>query len=447
MIPILTATEMRRADAAAVARRGSVALVEAAGTAVALQAKRMLGSCYGARVAIVVGPGLNGADGRTAARWLAARGSRTDVIGVDVQPPVLVGYDLVIDAAFGLGCTRPYVAPLVAPGTPVLAVDLPSGVDPDSGVALGTPMRADVTLAIGALKYAHVSGPCVDVVGDLRIAGLGIADRFESGLVEDADLDGLFERGRHNHKWSHAVEVLAGSPLMPGAAQLVIRGAQAGGASMIRLASRGSIASAVRLPPEVVHSASTSVDRRCRAVVAGPGLGADAASWLRERLTGLAVPVVLDADGLDRSLIPVDPAVSSRWILTPHAGEFARLSGEAPSAHRVEAVRSLARATATVVLLKGPMTIVADPQGRVRVVRAGTTALATAGSGDVLAGLIGSFIARGHDTLDAAALAAQLHGRASVGLASSSTASDLAQSIADLLVERQRARLVRAEGA
>ena len=159
MIPILSTAAMREADARAVARHGQEALVRRAGTAVALEAQRLLGRCYGSRVAVLVGPGLNGADGRVAAARLAARGCRVDVLAVVDQPSELRDYDLVVDAAYGLGCSRPYVAPRVAQGTPVVAVDLPSGVDADTGSILGEPLRATVTVALGALKPAHLTAP------------------------------------------------------------------------------------------------------------------------------------------------------------------------------------------------------------------------------------------------------------------------------------------------
>ncbi len=435
MIPILSVEKMREADAVAVSQRGTDALVHAAGTAVGLEAKRLLGSCYGARVAVLAGPGLNGADGRVAAEWLVSRGARVDVIEVAHQPSSLDGYGMVIDAAFGVGCSRPYVAPGVAAGTKVLAVDLPSGVDSDSGEILGSPLRADVTLAIGALKPAHLSGPSAALVGELRFAGLGIVRAFDDGLMEDGDLATLVESSPNDHKWAHAVQVLVGSPLMPGAAELVVRGALAGGASMIRLVSRGDVAGLVRLPPEVVHSVELAVDPRCRAVVAGPGLGADAGSWLRDRLADVHVPVVLDADGLDRTLLPLESTPASRWILTPHEGEFARFTGRALPPNRIDAVRDLARETGCVVLLKGPTTVLADPAGTVRVVRSGTAALATAGSGDVLSGLIAATIARGHDPLSGAALAAHLHGRAGARLATYAPASALLETIAAVLTE------------
>ncbi len=247
MIPLLSTAQMREADALAVAKaRGTDALVAAAGTAVALEAQSILGSCYGARISVLAGPGLNGADGHVAAAWLRTRGAKVDVVETQTQPKELRGYALVIDAAFGLGCSRPYEPPHVPDGTSVLAVDLPSGVDSDTGVLLGSPMRADVTLALGALKPAHVTGPAAAICGQLRFAGLSIVTHFDDGLMEDGDLEGLIQRETSDHKWTHAIQVFAGSTLMPGAADLVVRGALAAGASMIRLASRGDVAESDR---------------------------------------------------------------------------------------------------------------------------------------------------------------------------------------------------------
>jgi hydroxyethylthiazole kinase-like uncharacterized protein yjeF len=220
---------------------------------------------------------------------------------------------------------------------------------------------------------------------------------------------------------------------MPGAAELVLRGALAGGASMIRLVSRGDVATQVRVPPEVVHVKELHVDPRCKAVVAGPGLGPDAPAWLREGLTSATCPVVLDADGLDRDFVNECAPKDGSWVLTPHAGEFERLSGRPTSDERFGDVRELASATGCVVLLKGPRTVIAHPSGTLRVVNSGTASLATAGSGDILSGLIGATIARGHDPFEAAALAAHLHGRAGAALTPYASASEVASSIRTLV--------------
>ncbi len=433
MIPILSLASMREADHAAVQRRGQDALVHAAGTAVAFTARHMLKGCYGARIAVVAGPGLNGGDGRVAAAWLRDRGAHVDVVSWNEAPALLAGYDLIVDAAFGTGCSRPYVAPKVAPGTLVLAVDLPSGVDTDTGALLGEPMIASATLALGALKPAHFTGPAADFVGELRFEGLDIVRSFDDGLIEDGDVADFVHVNPQDHKWNHAIQAFVGSSLMPGAAELVLRGALAGGASMIRLVSRGDVATQVSVPPEVVHAPQGSLDKRCKAVVAGPGLGPDAPDWLRGGLKDLTCPVVLDADGLDRTFIDETSPKDGSWVLTPHAGEFARLAGREVGLDRFADVRGLARDTGCVVLLKGPITVIASPEGRLRVVTSGTDSLATAGTGDVLAGFIGATLARGHEPLHGAALAAHLHGRAGARLAPYAHASEVATSLGELV--------------
>ncbi len=434
MKPILMSTEMRDADARAVAQRGQDALVADAGFQVGLTAASMLSTCYAKRVAVIAGPGLNGADGRVAAAWLRARGAQVRVVAVGEEPEELSGFDLVIDAAFGLGCSRAYDAPRVG-RTPVLAVDLPSGVDADTGAVFGRSLAASVTLALGALKVAHVSGPAAALCGEVRLATLGVVSTPSDGVVEDVDLARLAPRGFEDHKWSHAIAVLAGSPLMPGAASLVVAGALAGGASMIRLASRADVAS-LALASEVGRSDEGEVDPRCRAVVAGPGLGAGAGEWLAPLLASTTASVVLDADGLDATLL-ASRRGDATWILTPHVGEFHRLAGPMGE-NRLEAVRHFALTSGCVVLLKGPVTIVAHPDGRVRVVTSGTPALATAGSGDVLAGLIGALLARGLDALDAASLAAHWHGRAGARLAEGAGSSALGAALGEAWGELAR---------
>jgi hydroxyethylthiazole kinase-like uncharacterized protein yjeF len=438
MIPILSLSEMRSADSKVVAARGQDALVRDAGTAVALVAQRLLGHCYARRVCVVAGPGLNGADGRVAAGWLSSRGALVHVLPFDKAPDLLEGYDLVVDAAFGTGASRPYVAPKVSSGTAVLAVDLPSGVDTDTGALLGEPMKATATIALGAYKPAHFSGPSAEIMGELHFAGLGIVTSSDDGQIDDEDLAHFIMFNSDDHKWGHAIQAFVGSTLMPGAAELVLRGALAGGASMIRLVSRGDVAAHARVPPEVVHVQELKVDPRCKAVVAGPGLGPEAPAWLREGLTSATCPVVLDADGLDREFIDGSAPKNGSWVLTPHAGEFERLSGHPVGDDRFGEVRDLAKATGCVVLLKGPRTVIAHPNGTLRVVTSGTASLATAGSGDILSGLIGAAIARGHEPFEAAALAAHLHGRAGATVAPYASASEVATAIRTLVGQLPR---------
>jgi NAD(P)H-hydrate epimerase len=455
MIPLMTAAEMRAADAAAVARDSQAALVARAGYAVGATAREMLGTLYGRHVAVVAGPGLNGADGRVAAAWLAERGALVSVVEAASAPPALRGYDLVIDAAFGLGCSRPYHAPDVDDRAMVLAVDLPSGVEADTGALLGRPMVADVTLALGAVKPAHLVGPSVEFVGSLRFAGLGIVDDARDGIVEESDLAHFVRQHRDDHKWRHAVLVVAGSAAMPGAAQLATFGALATGASMVRVCVPGVKASRVTaLAPEAVRLESSveglseivvSVSTRLHAMVIGPGLGRDVAirKQVRSFVDRARVPLVVDADGLhavDVRCLAERQFPDSPVILTPHDGEYTALVGREPGEDRLEAARSLARDSSCVVLLKGPTTVVADPEGRVRVVTAGTPALATAGTGDVLAGMIAGALARGHAPLAATALAAELHALAGGRLPRYGTAHQLGDAVRELLGELSRAR-------
>jgi len=433
VIPLLSVKEMRECESRCVDRSVD-ALVQSAGTAVAFQALEMLGSCYGTRVAVLAGPGLNGADGRVAGAWLKYRGAHVDVIEVSAQPAVLRGFDLVIDAAFGVGCSRPYTAPSVTSSTLVLAVDVPSGVNADNGELLGSPMKADVTLAIAAAKYAHVTGPSQALVGEVRVADIGLVDEFRDGIIEDSDLWSLGVSHEDDHKWKHALAVFAGSELMSGAAELVARGAIAAGASMIRLQGREGAVDVSSPPPEVVRTTGTKIDQRCRAVVAGPGLGGGATPWLEERLVDVHVPIVLDADALDRSFLQRLAPSTSR-VITPHAGEFERLTRGAMPSDGLAATRQASHDFGCVVLLKGPTTYVAEPAGTIRVVRSGTPALATAGSGDVLAGMIGATIARGYAPFVAAALAAHLHGRAGARMSTFAPASEIAQEVTYLLDE------------
>lgn len=435
---MLDVAAMRDADAKAVEREGQTQLIARAGVAVAHEAQRLLGHLYGRRVAVLVGPGLNGADGRVAGDWLRNRGAHVTFHEVAFQPSHLDAVDLVIDAAFGIGCSRPYAAPTVAPGIPVLAVDLPSGVDADTGDVLGSPLAATVTVALGAIKPAHVTGRAAIVVGELRFAGLSIVEHALHGVVEDADLTALDQLAPARHKWSHPVHVLAGSATMPGAAALVTQGARAAGASMIRLSSRNVSTLGQFMAPEVVFDLAARPDARSRCIVAGPGLGTGAGSWLRPRLTGVTVPVVLDADALRPSVVALAPHGGPSWVLTPHDGEFARLTGHDVGLNRLAAVRRLAASSRCVVLLKGPTTIVANPAGVVRIVRSGTPALATAGSGDVLAGIIGALIARGVAPFEAAALGAHLHGLAGQRLVGFAGASALAGALTTLVAERAR---------
>jgi NAD(P)H-hydrate epimerase len=454
---VLTRDEMRAADAAALDTVSHETLVTRAGTAVAHAALRMLGGAYGRRVVVVVGKGSNGADGRVAASVLSRRGARVRVIeaadapgGVELPP-----CDLVVDGAYGTGFRGSYDAPAVPAGAGVLAIDIPSGVDADSGEAPGDAVRADRTVTFAALKPGLLQGDGPRLSGTVEVADIGIGFPTPRALlVGDADVAALLPaRPREVNKWTNAVGVAAGSAGMEGSAILCTRGAMAAGAGMIRLGSPGDPGAAwpteavrMHLPADGWAGAFLEATAKCKAVVVGPGLGTgDAvAGEIRAVLAAVPVPLVIDADALTalgdaasaRTLLDKRDAPS---ILTPHDGEYARIAGSPPGGDRLDAARRLAASTGAVVLLKGPLTAVAAPGGAapasdVLLAAAGGPALATAGSGDVLSGIIAAFCARGLGALEAAALAAHAHGRAaSLGPSQGLVSGDLPGLLAELL--------------
>ncbi|MHB1508993.1 MAG: NAD(P)H-hydrate dehydratase [Acidimicrobiales bacterium] len=455
MEPVLGVAEMREVDEIAKRSVPLSVLVDRAGTALAGEALEMLGSsgAYGRRVVVIAGPGNNGNDGRVAARHLARRGARVVVFDVADAPRRVTGADLVIDAAYGTGYRGTYEAP-ETDGAAVLAADVPTGLDATSGVACPRAVQARRTVTFGTLKPGMVlndgPGHCGVVV--TRRIGLPI-DGVEAtiNLVCDHDVVALLPaRARSDHKWSHGVVVVAGSPGMYGAATYVVAGAGRGGAGMVRLGVPGAdpsdlpVGAAVGFALEQVDFDRRVMQEvgRCRAIVLGPGLGrsANTAESICALLAEVSVPAVVDADALSalgtvQHAAEVIGARSSRpVVLTPHDGEFARLTGARPGPDRIAEARALAARTGATVLLKGPTTVVAGPDGRVLLAAAGSARLATAGSGDVLSGMIGAFLARGVGALEAAALAAHVHGRAAGrGRAEGLLAGDLPDLVADVL--------------
>ena len=457
MRAVLTRDEMRAADAAALSEVSHETLVQRAGTAVGVAALRMLGGAYGRRVVVVAGKGSNGADARVAADLMERRGARVTVleaatIGDGATLPVC---NLVIDGAYGTGFRGSYAAPRVPAGAHVLAIDIPSGIDADTGEAPGDAVRADRTVTFAALKPGLLQGAGPAHSGTVEVADIGIGfPAPQASLMEDADVAAsLPARERGVNKWTNAVGVAAGSAGMEGAAVLCTRGAMAAGSGMIRLGSPGDPAAAwpteavrMHLPAERWSGAFLEAASKCKAIVVGPGLGTGeaVAEEIRAVVAAAPMPLVIDADALTalgdvssaRTLLDKRSAPS---ILTPHDGEYARIAGSAPGEDRLAAARRLADAVGAVVLLKGPLTAVARPGGGspdVLLSDAGGPALATAGSGDVLSGVIGAFLARGVGAHEAAALAAHVHGRAgSLGPSQGLVAGDLPKLVARFLSE------------
>lgn len=440
-------------------RVGPDALMDRASTGLALVAVRMLreapGHVPGSRVALLVGAGANGGDVLFAGALLAQRGvrvaavllagDRTHAGGLaalrraggrvhadDDQgvPAVLAGADLLLDGIVGIGGRgglRPDAASLVGivrrAAVPVLAVDLPSGVDADTGTVDGEHVRATRTVAFGCLKPVHCLDPGAAACGAVELVDIGLGPWLPPdgafGVVTPEDVVAVPVPHGESQKYSRGVlGIRAGSAGYPGAAVLCTGGALAGPVGMVRFVGPDDVARAVvQRFPEVVAGVG-----RVQAWVVGPGLGDDRGAEVAEVLAS-GLPVLVDADGLrflgerglgERGLgerVPEGAPV----LLTPHAGELARLLGVDRSqveARRLEHAVRGARRTGATVLLKGNTTVVASPDGRIRVADAGTPYLATAGAGDVLSGFAGALLAAGLGPLEAGALGAFLHGTA-----------------------------------
>jgi hydroxyethylthiazole kinase-like uncharacterized protein yjeF len=434
MIPIVTPEEMGAIDRAA--PEPVEVLIGRAGRAVARSALDLLGGAYGRRVVVLAGKGNNGNDGREAARRLRQRGVSVQVVDAADRPETIAPCDLVIDAAYGTGFHGAFRAPAVREGTLVLAVDIPSGVDGLTGEVPSGPedrvAPADRTVTFAALKPGLLLQPGASFRGDVEVVDIGLdVPAARSWLVEADDVrHWLPARDPSTHKWKAAVWVVAGSPGMDGAAALVSSGAQRAGAGYVRLSTPGAGVEAPHVPVEVVRTsipgdawAAEVVDGldRFAAIVVGNGLGtaegtaAEVRSLVASvgRASGPHRPtIVVDADGLTALGTAAPELVGQNVILTPHDGEFERVHGQKPGADRLAAARDLAGQLGCVVLLKGGPTVVADGDGTVLVVDTGDARLATAGTGDVLAGIIGGLAAQGLDPLRAAAAGAFLHGRA-----------------------------------
>ena len=464
MIPVVTVTQMRRADEAQIAMLGAhghAVLVERAGAAVAFAALRMLGGAYGKRVVVIAGKGSNGADGKVAARRLIDRGAAVEVIpAADATDEVIDSQraDLVIDAAYGTGFHGTWEPPLVF-GVPVLAVDVPSGLDADVGTCEGAVLLADRTITFAALKVGHLLNDGPRVSGDIEIADIGVdvvdhCDDVTTFLVEPTDVAAWIPpRDRDAHKWSHAVRVIAGSGGMTGAAALVCAASMRAGAGIVHASMREtSHDGSSSLPTEVVQRQLTpenwgsqvAIDaHRFASLVIGPGLGRgdDVAELVRDVVRSVSIPVVVDGDGLSAVVDSHGDAssITSRTaptVLTPHDGEFASLGGDVDDADKIAATRRLAERIGCVVLRKGPTSIVASADSPTFLVASGDQRLATAGSGDVLSGIVAAFIARGMDAAPAATAAAVVHGvAASLCPAEGTIARDVVGEIAHVLDE------------
>lgn len=467
--PLFSAEEMRAADAWAIEQQGvpSLSLMERAGEGLARVAAE---AARPGPVRVVVGRGNNGGDGLVAARLLREEGREVDVLSVAEpdqfrgdartnlerlpgEPPLpfdaraLEGSGAVIDALLGTGFSgvprepaASAIAAINAQDCPVVACDVPSGVDGASGEVAGDAVRAHVTATFHGPKLGLYVAPGAEHAGEVRVVEIGIPRGAPSaqgaGLIADRALELLPSRPRFGSKFtSGTVAIAGGSRGLTGAPCLAALGAMRAGAGYVQLAVPASAEPIFEakltepmtraLPDEsgahVPEGAPgvAELARRAGAVVLGPGLGRTdgALEFAREVARTVEAPLLLDADGLNAHAGRLDELAGrpGPTVLTPHAGELARLldtdSADVGS-HRLAAARAAAQRSDAIVVLKGDDSIVAPPGGPVAVSRGATPALASAGTGDVLSGVIAAFLAKGLEAFEAAAAGVLAHARA-----------------------------------
>lgn len=444
------AEQIREAEAPLLASLPEGALMRRAAyglaTVVADELSRRAGVVAGRRVCAIVGSGDNGGDALWALTFLRRRGVAASAVllnpdrahrgglaafrkaGGRVVPEVPSETDLIVDGVVGISGTgplRPGAAEIAeqtnAEGIPVIAVDVPSGVDVHTGTVDGPAFRAAVTVTFGGCKPVHVLGDC----GDVRLIDIGLD--LPATMIRELDAEDVAVAwpvpGPADDKYTQGVTgVLAGSHTYPGAAILCTGAAVAATAGMVRYAGSAA-AEVVSHWPEVIATQTEEAAGRVQAWVIGPGYGTGERQTrtLRRVLSG-GLPVLVDADALTilaehPELADVVASRDAATILTPHAGEYRRLAGEPPGPDRVGAARSLAVRLGATVLLKGNVTVIAQPDGTAYVNRSHGSWAATAGSGDVLSGVIGALLAAGVPAGKAAAMGAYVHARAAAAAA------------------------------
>lgn len=451
MKPVVTPEEMRAIDAEA--SEEVETLIARAGAASADVAADMLGEVSDSHVVVIAGRGNNGADGRACGEQLRAKGAKVQVIDARGVPSVIKDADFVIDAAYGTGFRGEYHAPQTT--APVLALDIPSGVDGNTGIACDGAVKATKTVTFAALKPGLLLQDGKRLCGEIIVKDIGLdVSRARAYVVEDSDVSAhLDELDANTHKWKTAVGVVAGSPGMMGAAMLVTRGSQRAGAGMVRLCSPGlsadqlPISEAVSIGADSANWAEAVIEQtdRLKALVIGPGIGRtqDAVDNVLKILASVQCPVVLDADGLwavaQGNGIEIVSARQAPTVLTPHDKEFETIGGVIEDGDRIAAVRRLAKGLHATVLLKGSTTAVGESSGSVLLSVNGDARLATAGTGDVLSGVIASMLAQGMKPLEAAGIGAHVHASAALrGRSRGFIAGDLPELIADYLSELDR---------
>ncbi|MFI6852199.1 NAD(P)H-hydrate dehydratase [Streptomyces sp. NPDC050416] len=449
---------VRTAERELMARLPEGALMQRAAAGLAAACADLLGRVYGSRVVLLVGSGDNGGDALYAGARLARRGAGVTAVllaperahagglaalrraggrvvsaggaegagaGAQGVEGLVERADLVVDGIVGIGGKgglRPDAVPLAAAAErsrgAVVAVDLPSGVDADTGEVRGVAVRADLTVTFGTHKPGLLIDPAREYAGSVRLVDIGLELPAEPELeaLQHADVARLLPvpRAESDKYRRGVVGIAAGSARYPGAAVLAVAGALRGGAGAVRYVGPAGDAVLTRFPETLVSDQGPKHAGRVQAWVVGPGAGDDAATV--GEVLAADVPVLVDADGLRLAEAGVVRARRAPTLMTPHAGEAAALLGvdrEEVEGGRLAAVRELAGRYGATVLLKGSTTLVASSEGGVvRVNPTGTSWLATAGSGDVLSGLAGSLLAAGLSAVDAGSVGAYVHGLA-----------------------------------
>jgi len=456
-IDLYTVTQVRELERDAIAALGGAGfdLMQQAGAAAMDSLRRRWPQAR--RLTVFCGPGNNGGDGFMLAALAHANGMRVQVVALAAaargdaalaraawtqtggaiatwQPgQVLPEADVLVDALYGIGLDRALQGPAAevvefinASTAPVLALDVPSGLDADTGHAPGVAVRADLTVTFIAHKRGMHTGQAADCVGQIELATLGVPQTLSSATVADARTlraACLPPRPRYTNKGRNGhVLVVGGAAGMGGAAQLAGLGALRAGAGLVSLATAPAHAALLNLvhPELMSHAVAGVADlpplfERASVLALGPGLGH--AEWghaLWQAVIDTAKPLVVDADGLN--LLAAAPRrFVTPVVLTPHPGEAARLLGTEVAkveADRYAAVRELARRYAAVVVLKGAGSLVADASGRVAVCPWGNPGMATGGMGDLLTGIVAALLAQGCVPWAAACLGVGLHARA-----------------------------------
>ena len=455
----LTVAQMRGAEEALVARGiGVEELMRRAGRGAAEWTWRI---ASGHAVTVLCGPGNNGGDGYVIAEAIRERGGQVTVItaaeprtdaarnaralyrGEVADPGRDVRGEVFVDCLFGSGLTRPLsdehaalLRRLAASHRYAIAVDLPSGIESDSGALLGEGLpRFDLTLALGAWKYAHFLTPAASEMGELRLVDIGV-DAVRGAAIRLAR-PRLDMPGADSHKYSRGLlGVVAGG--MTGASVLAGIAAQGAGAGYVKLLGEGGM-HPCDLVLETAPLAQAVEDKRLNALLIGPGLGRDA-NALERLVTSLAsdIPTVVDADALRLIAPRLLAARAAPLVATPHEGELAALEaafGCPGSGSKAERAVALAKACGIVIVAKGPDTVIAASDGRLAFSQRASSWLSVAGTGDVLAGVIASRLAAGIEAFDAACQGVWLHGDAARRLPPAFTASGLAAAIPAALAD------------